>query len=100
MDTTKGGIYLDIDKSRYKVERFGVIFYFSSKFYKEKFKKNVDNYVLNETLKLQNKYDLNISFGKFFAISFYKKVEKRGFKIKDKNNKNILRNAVFGIRIL
>ena len=98
--TTKAGVYLDIDKSNYKVQRFGLIFYFSSKFYKEKFKKNVEFYVLNETLKFQNKFDISVSFSKIFAITFYKQVEKRGFKIIDTKGKNISKEAIFGIKIL
>ena len=53
---TKNGICLDLKKSEYKVSRFGVIFYFSSKMYLDKFIRSVNSYVNEETLKIKNKY--------------------------------------------
>lgn len=78
---TKGGIFLDIKESNYNVTKYGLIFYFSSKFYMEKFKENVEKYVQNETLKFKNRYKVNVNLNKIFAVSLYKKIEKRGYKV-------------------
>ena len=80
---TKNGICLNIKESYYHVIRYGLIFYFSSKLYLDKFVQNVDNFVNEESCKLKNKYKLNFNFDTFFAISYYKKIEKRGFYIYD-----------------
>ena len=74
---TKAGVYLNLDESTYKVKKFGLIFYFSSKFYMEKFKENVEKYVETENIKLANKTKLIINFNQLFSISLYQKIEKR-----------------------
>lgn len=91
---TKGGIYLDLKQTEYIYTIYGLSFYFSSKFYKEKFEKNVQKYVKDETYKLINKYKNRIDFTKYLAISFYRKIEKRGFLIKD-NSGIIKDNCTF-----
>lgn len=98
---TENGIYLDLRESEYKVKKLGLTFYFSSKFYMEKFKNNVEYYMHNETLKLYNKYHVTFNFKIFLAISYYKKVEKRGFRIVDNiNKKELNRNTVIAEQIL
>lgn len=98
---TKGGIYLNLDESNYKIKKFGLIFYFSSKFYMEKFKNNVEKYVELENIKLANKTKLVVNFNKLFAISYYKKIEKRGFKIKDINQNNEIKTyTIYNEKIL
>ncbi len=47
---TKAGIYLNLDESTYKVKKFGLLFYFSSLLYMEKFNKNVEKYVEMENI--------------------------------------------------
>ena len=80
---TRNGICLNIEESEYKILKFGLVFYFSSELYLQKFKNNVDNFVNLETLKMRNKYQVNFNFELYFAISYYKKIEKRGFYIYD-----------------
>lgn len=80
---TKNGICLNIEESEYKVLKCGLLFYFSSKFYLQKFKNNVDNFVITESLKMKNKYQINSNLELYFAFSYYKKIEKRGFYIYD-----------------
>ena len=80
---TANGICLDLNESKYKILKYGIIFYFSSKLYLQKFENNVEKYVKEETLKLKNKYKININFDLYLAISYYMKVEKRGFYIFD-----------------
>ena len=93
---TKNGICLDLKKSEYKVSRFGVIFYFSSKMYLDKFIRSVNPYVNEETLKIKNKYKVNANFDLMLAISCYKKIEKRGFYIyNDLSKQEIKENITF-----
>lgn len=93
---TKAGIYLNLDESTYKTKKFGLSFYFSSMFYMEKFNKNVEKYVEIENIKFANKTKLVINFSKLFAISYYQKVEKRGFRIIDiKTNKQIKTYTIY-----
>lgn len=93
---TQNGIELDLSKSNYKYEFRNYIFYFSSKLYMEKFSKNVSDYILIESLKLKNKYMVHIDFSLFLSVAFYKKVEKRGFRIVHKNMGFIIsENTVF-----
>lgn len=80
---TKNGICLNIEESEYKVLKYELIFYFSSEFYMNKFLNNVDNFVITESLKMKNKYKINSNLELYFALSFYKKTEKRGFFIYD-----------------
>lgn len=97
---TKAGIYLNLDESTYKVKKFGLLFYFSSVLYMEKFNKNVEKYVEMENIKLANKTKLVINFNKLFAISYYQKIEKRGFKIKDLvTNKEIKSYTIYNEKI-
>lgn len=46
-----------------------------------KFKNNVKQFIVEETAKLKTKYKINIYFDTMFAIAYYKKIEKRGFRI-------------------
>lgn len=78
---TKGGVFLNLEESTYKTQKYGLIFYFSSMFYMEKFVKNVENYVKTEVLKFENRTNLIVDFKSLFAISYYTKIEKRGFKV-------------------
>lgn len=99
MKTVKG-IYLDLKESEYKISVSGLTFYFSSKFYLDKFSKNVKEYIKEETIKINVKYKVNIDLTIYLMIAFYKKIEKRGFRIYDKvNDKELSENANF-IQIL
>lgn len=98
---TENGIYLDLTESDYKVKKLGLTFYFSSKFYMEKFKKEVETFTHNEMLKLYNKYRVSSNLKIFLTISFYKRVEKRGFRIYNNiRNQEINRNVVISETIL
>ena len=86
MKTTRG-IYLNLKESEYYCNLKGLTFYFSSKQYLEKFINNVENYINTETMKMKVKYNIIISLDLFFMLSFYKKIEKRGFRVYDHLNK-------------
>ena len=83
-------VYQNIDESPFFVEYNEFTFYFSSAFYQRNFKIKLPNYIREEEFKLKNRY--RILNEKFFdilhevlAISLYKKIEKRGFRVL-KNN--------------
>lgn len=75
------GVYLDIYESDYYFDFDGVRYYFSSQFYLKKFKDNIINYVNENSIKLKLRYKININFDLFFSLSYYKKIEKRGFRV-------------------
>lgn len=96
MPKTVNGIYNNIYESTYKINKFGLEFYFSSQFYANKFYNEVQNFIDEEKMKLYNKYKLILLADKFFAIVYYIKLEKRGFYIKE-NGKDISKNTVYTI---
>lgn len=83
---TKNGIELDLRKTKYSYEFGEYIFYFSSKLYLTKFKEGVLNYIILENAKITNKYKIKINVTSYLSVSFYKKIEKRGFRVIDKNS--------------
>ena len=87
MKTTVKGICLNLNESEYYFKYNGFVFYFSSEFYKKKFADEISSFIENETLKLQVKYNVNIIIDNLLMIALYKKIEKRGFRIYDEENK-------------
>lgn len=83
---TINGIYLNLKESEYKLNYNGLIYYFSSELYMNKFKNNVKQFIVEETAKLKTKYKINIYFDTMLTIAYYKKIEKRGFRIVYKIN--------------
>lgn len=82
---TQRGIYNNLKESDYSYNFEGLTFYFSSKKYQEKFKNNVKEYVINERLKNYVKYKVKNSFEIYYSIAYYKKIEKRGFRVISNN---------------
>lgn len=74
-------VYNDLKESPFKVDFEGFELYFSSAFHRNKFKKNINNYIKEETLKFQNRYKVNITMQDVFIIAYYKKCETRGFRV-------------------
>ena len=87
---TKNGIYLDLKESEYKLNYKGLIYYFSSELYLNKFKNNVKQFIIEETAKLKAKYKINIYLDTMLTLSFYKKIEKRGFRVVYKENEKTI----------
>ena len=73
----------NIMESEYKSSFGGFIFYFTSEFYKNKFENEIENYIEIEEIKIRNKYKVDLSLSLYLAISLYKKIEKRGFRVFD-----------------
>lgn len=74
-------IYQDINESNIYIQIGSYKFYFSSDFLKEKFLRLKDNFIKEESLKLNNRYEIELNCTDYLLISLYKKVEKRGFKV-------------------
>lgn len=78
-------IYLNLEESEYKCEYCNIEFYFSSKFYLEKFKTGLQQFIDEETRKLKIRYKLDIDYSDILSLAYYRKIEKRGYKIKCRN---------------
>lgn len=76
-----GEVYYDLNLSTYKLNYKRFTFIFSSKFYINKFEKDLKNYIDIENKKLYSKYKIMIDADEYLALSLYKKIEKRGFKV-------------------
>lgn len=74
-------VYQNIKETVFNYEIYDLCFHFSSLFNLTRFKKNVEDYVKIEEMKIINKYQLQIEMKQYLAIAFYKKIEKRGFYI-------------------
>lgn len=74
-------VYLDLNESTYSINYEGLTFYFSSTFNETRFLNNVDNFVKMESLKMTNRYNVKANWNLILLISYYKKIEKRGFRI-------------------
>ena len=79
------GIYYDIKESDYytklNVNNEEILLYFSSLFLRKKFLENVGNFIHNENLKLSLQFKIDIDATKLLILSYYKKIEKRGFRV-------------------
>lgn len=85
-------IYYNIDESDYKVTTIYFDFYFSSEFYAHKFKMNYASYIENEQNKLKVKFGQNVHFVQILLLDYYKKVEKRGFRVYDNLKKDYIKS--------
>ena len=71
----------DINKSEYYFKVNKLTFFFSSKFNKTRFENGFIDYVNEETNKIKAKYKVNINLTNYLLLAYYKKIEKRGFKV-------------------
>ena len=71
----------DINKSEYYFKVNKLTFFFSSKFNKTRFENGFIEYVQEETNKIKAKYKVNINLTNYLLLAYYKKIEKRGFKV-------------------
>lgn len=78
---TRNGVELDLEESKYKYNYKELTFYFSSRFYLNKFNNELKKYIDKENKILYNKFKVNANYSLLLAISLYKRIEKRGFHI-------------------
>ena len=91
-------IYNDINESEYKITYDKLTFYFSSKFYLEKFTREYSNFIKDETMKFKIKYKCNAYIDEMILLLLYKKIEKRGFRVLY-NDTNIRENYMINCEI-
>lgn len=71
----------DINKSEYYFRVNKLTLFFSSKFNKSRFENGFIEYVQEETNKIKAKYKVDINLTNYLLLAYYKKIEKRGFKV-------------------
>ena len=78
----------DLNNSEYISKINDYVFYFSSRFNQERFEAGYYDFVNIETNKLYAKYHIKIDIHDYLTLVYYKKIEKRGFKVLtyDENN--------------
>lgn len=86
MLTTRKGVYKNIEDSTYKLEISridNIELYFSSKYYKYLFETQYEEYIKENIKKMDNKFNIKTEnlLDTYFIIAFYKKIEKRGFRV-------------------
>jgi len=86
------GIYYDLTESEYIYKLKDYKFYFSSSLYMNKFINGVNNYVKIEKLKMKQRLKVDFDITEILCISYYKKIEKRGFYITYKGKRIHLKN--------
>lgn len=77
-------VYYELEDSPFFLRIDDFMFYFSSKFYMDKFSSEYKEYIRNETLKLNVRYKMIVYADEMLLLSLYKNIEKRGFKVKYK----------------
>lgn len=84
------GTFTDINESDIFAIYGELKFYFTSNYIKKKFIENIDYYVNLEELKVINKYQISIELKEYLSIWYYKKIQKKGYRIENiKTNKKI-----------
>ena len=91
------GTFTDIMESDIYCIYGNYIFYFTSNVNKNKFIENVEDYIYLEELKFKNRYQIEIDLMNYFSIWFYKKVQKKGFRVEDKETKKLIKEFKFKI---
>ena len=74
-------VYYDLTESSEFVELLETRFYFSSSFNKERFLNGYEAFIKEEEDKIIAKYGFKISMRYYLLMSYYTKIEKRGFYI-------------------
>ena len=83
--------YLDIGKIR---------IYFSSEFNQKRFLSGYKEYIEEENNKLEARYHVKIVANYYFLFAYYKKIEKRGFRIENiETHAKVRENIIFHIEI-
>jgi hypothetical protein len=82
---SKRGIYYNLEESEYRYIIDDFEFVFSSLFYLNLFKINLDSWLLYEQERLNNKLKNNINLKEVILLNHYREIEKRGFLVYYKN---------------
>lgn len=79
-------IYYNINESDYTIDYKNLKFYFSSKYYRDKFRNRYKSFIQEENYKLQSRFNINLDFREMLLFYLYQRIEKRGFKVEILNN--------------
>ena len=82
-------VELDFEKTPFTITKDGLKFYFSSSFNQRRFNFRVDDFIVQETLKLNNRYKVKANYTLILMIAFYKRIEKRGFRVEFEDGKKL-----------
>lgn len=92
----KSIVYNNIENSTYFIDVGKLRIYFSSEFNKNRFLKNYKTYIDEENAKLENKYHVKIVANYYLLVAYYKKIEKRGFRLENNiTNARVNENLTF-----
>lgn len=80
MKSTRG-VYYNLNESEYEYSIDNFIFVFSSLFYLNSFKENLEEYIDFEQNKINNKLKCKMNLRDLILINRYKQIEKRGFLV-------------------
>lgn len=85
-----GKVEYDLNKSTYILKVFDYQFFFSSAFNLTRFHSGYEQFIKEENYKLKAKFHVNADITKYLLVAFYKKIEKRGFKVLTCKNNDII----------
>ena len=71
----------DLNNSEYISKVHDYIYFFSSEFNLNRFNDGLYDFIKTETNKLKAKYHVGIDITDYLSLVFYKRIEKRGFKV-------------------
>ena len=74
-------IYYNIDESDIELRYKDLVFYFSSEFNIERYRNKIIRFIEEENYKLKAKYNVEVDLSDMLMISYYMKIEKRGFRV-------------------
>ena len=94
---SKRGIYYNLESSEYEYKIDNFTFVFSSLFYLNLFKNNLDEELIYEQDKLNNKLKFHINFKDLILLKRYISIEKRGFLVYYKDKR--LRDYSFDLKL-
>lgn len=99
--TTKNGIELNLNKSKFIYSYMDYDFYFSSIVYLRKFESRLQEFINLESTKIKNKYKVNIELSLYLAVALYKSIEKRGFYVKNNKMEFLINEmSIFNTKLL
>ena len=91
------GTYTDINESDIYCIYDNYKFYFNSNYIRNKFVKEVEKYIYLEEIKIKSKYKVEINLKNYLAVSYYKKIQKKGFRIENKETNKKIKNFDFKV---
>jgi YHS domain-containing protein len=74
-------VYLNIDESEFIHEDKGIKYFFSSEFNLMRFSEKVDDFIKEQSQRINIKYTVPIDLKEYLKIVLYTDIEKRGFRI-------------------